>query len=53
MVGELSILLVFFFFFFFLLFFKVCAWAYGNGCVSECLYNAILDRRLWTVEKDV
>ena len=26
---------------------------YGNGCVSECLYNAILVRRLWTVEKDV
>jgi len=21
--------------------------------VSECLYNAILERRLWTVEKDV
>ena len=26
---------------------------YGNGCVSECLSNAILVRRLWTVEKDV
>ena len=26
---------------------------YGNGCVSECLYNAFLVRRLWTVEKDV
>ena len=26
---------------------------YGNGCVSECLYNAILVCRLWTVEKDV
>ena len=25
----------------------------GNGCVSEYLYNAILVRRLWTVEKDV
>ena len=25
----------------------------GNGCVSECLYDAILARRLWTVEKDV
>ena len=25
----------------------------GNGCVIECLYNAILVRRLWTVEKDV
>ena len=25
----------------------------GNGCVSECLENAILVRRLWTVEKDV
>ena len=24
----------------------------GNGCVSACLYNAILVRRLWTVEKD-
>ena len=23
------------------------------GCVSECFYNAILVRRLWTVEKDV
>ena len=23
----------------------------GNGCVSACLYNAILVRRLWTVEK--
>ena len=30
-----------------------CAWVYGNGCVSDCLYNAILVRRLWTVEKDV
>ena len=26
---------------------------YGNGCVSECLYNAILVRRYWTVEKGV
>ena len=26
---------------------------YGNGYVSECLYNAILVRRLWTVQKDV
>ena len=26
---------------------------YGNGCVSECLYNAIVVRRFWTVEKDV
>ena len=26
---------------------------YGNGFVSECLSNAILVRRLWTVEKDV
>ncbi len=26
---------------------------YGNGCVSECLYNAILVRRFCTVEKDV
>ena len=33
--------------------FSECAWVYGNGCVSECLYDAILARRLWTVEKDV
>ena len=25
---------------------------YGNGCVSECLYHAVLVRRSWTVEKD-
>ena len=25
----------------------------GNGCVNECLYDAILARGLWTVEKDV
>ena len=25
----------------------------GMGCVSECLYDALLVRRLWTVEKDV
>ena len=25
----------------------------GNGCVSECLSDAILVHRLWTVEKDV
>ena len=24
-----------------------------NGCVSECLYDAILLRRLWTVKNDV
>ena len=24
---------------------------YGNGCVSECLDNAIVVRRFWTVEK--
>ena len=24
-----------------------------NGCVSECLYDVILMRRLWTVENDV
>ena len=24
----------------------------GNGCVSECLYDANLARRLWTVEKE-
>ena len=23
----------------------------GKGCVTECLYNSILVRRLWTVEK--
>ena len=26
---------------------------YVNGCVSECLDNAIVVRRFWTVEKDV
>ena len=26
---------------------------YGNGCLSECIYNVILVRRLWTVENDV
>ena len=50
MSGELR---VFHFLFLIFLFFKECAWVYGNGCVSECLYNAILVRRLWTVEKDV
>ena len=25
----------------------------GNACVSECLYDTILVRRVWTVEKDV
>ena len=25
----------------------------GNACVSECLYDTNLLRRLWTVEKDV
>ena len=49
MFGELSILFRFFCFFFF----QECAWVDGNGCVSECLYNAILVRRLWTVEIDV
>ena len=39
-------------------FFFSCAFVgfrivHGNGCVSECLYNALLVRRLWTVEKDV
>ena len=29
------------------------AWVDRNGCVSECLYNAALVRRLLTVEKDV
>ena len=32
-------------------FFEERARVYGNGCVSECLYNAILLRRFWTVEK--
>ena len=48
MFGELSILLFFFFSFFF-----ECAWVDGNGCVSECLYDTILVRRLSKVEKDV
>ena len=39
--GQLSVLLL------------ECARVYVNGCVSECLYNAIVVRRLWTVEKDV
>ena len=47
MFGELSILLFLFYFF------EECAWVYGIGCEIECLYNAILVRRLWTVEKDV
>ena len=25
----------------------------GNACVSECLYDTIFVRRVWTVEKDV
>ena len=25
--------------------FEECAWVYGNGCVSECLYHAVLVRR--------
>ena len=44
MFGQLSVLLFLF---------DECARVYGNGCVSECLYNAIPMRRLWTVEKDV
>jgi len=48
MFGQLSVLLVFSFFFF-----EECARVYGNGCVSECLYNAIVVRRFWTVEYDV
>ena len=51
MFGELNDLL--FLFVFVVVVFDECAWVYGNGCVSECLYNAILVRRLWTVEKDV
>ena len=39
MFGQL-IGLVFLFLFF--LFLEECARVYGNGCVSECLYNAIL-----------
>ena len=49
MFGELSVLLLLFL----LMFFQQCALLYGNGCVSECLDNVILVRRLWTVEKDV
>ena len=30
-----------------------CTWVDGNGCVNGCLYDAILVRILWTVEKDV
>ncbi len=51
MFGELSILLMLCIVF--LPYFRSVQWVYGNGCVSECLYNAILVRRLWTVEKDV
>ena len=25
----------------------------GSACVSECLYDTILVRRLWTLERDV
>ncbi len=49
MFGQLSVLL----FLFFSSVFEECARVYVNGCVSECLYNAIVVRRLWTVEKDV
>ena len=45
MFGQLSVLLF--------SFFEECARVCGNGCVSECLYDAILVRRFWTVEKDV
>ena len=31
-------------------FFEERARMYGNGCVSECLYNAIFVCRFWTVE---
>ena len=41
---------LFSFSFFFL---EVCACVDGNACVSECLDDAILARRLLTVEKDV
>ena len=46
--GELSVLL-------FVCFRSVHGWIgyCGNGRVSECLENAILVRRLWTMEKDV
>ena len=50
--GKLSSFFFLFFFFSFFLF-QECAWVDGNGCVSECLYNAVLVRRLWIVEKDV
>ena len=49
MFCELCILL----FLSFLISLAECAWVDGNGCVSECLYNAILVRRHWTVEKGV
>ena len=49
MFVQLSVLL----FLFFSSVFEECARLYVNGCVSECLYNAIVVRRLWTVEKDV
>ena len=37
-------------------FYSLCLFlrsVHGNGCVRECLQNAILVRRLWTVENDV
>ena len=46
MFGQLSDLRFLFFFFF-----EECARVYGTGCASECLDNAILVRRFWTVEK--
>ena len=51
MFGELSV--VFFCSFVLFCFFEACAMVYGNGCVSECLHDGILVRRLWTVENDV
>ena len=52
MFGELSV--VFFCFCCCLFFgFEACAWVYGNGCVSKCLHDGILVRKLWTVENDV
>ena len=55
MFGELRCFFRHFLFFFlsFFFFLEECEWLDGNGYVSECLQNAILVRRLWTVERDV
>ena len=52
MFGELIVLSSFFSFLFSFFFVdEEFACVYGNGCVSECLYNAILVRRLDCVER--